>query len=79
MKQREITDKDNVRWTCVQAYSGTDGEISEKISELSENDEGEVPVVCTPSGGAKSVRLQVSKEWEGLSDEELLSAIEAAK
>jgi hypothetical protein len=79
MKQREVTDKDNVKWTCVQAYSGLDGKVSEKTSELSENDEGEVPVVCTPSGGAQSVRLQLSKEWESLSDEELVTALETAK
>ena len=79
MKQREVTDSDNVRWTCVQAYSGLDGKVSEKTSELSQNDEGEVPVVCTPSGGAQSVRLQLSKEWESLPDEELVAAIEASK
>ena len=79
MKQREVTDKENVRWTCVQAYAGADGKVSEKISELSENNEGEVPVICTPSGGAQSVRLQLAKDWEELPEEELLNSIEQAQ
>ncbi len=79
MKQREVTDAENVKWTCVQAYSGLDGNISEKVTELSENTIGEVPVICTPSGGAQSIRLQLTKEWESFSDEELINAIGSAK
>lgn len=34
-------------------------------------------VVCTPSGGAKSVRVELPGDWEkGLSDEALLRAIQ---
>jgi hypothetical protein len=33
-------------------------------------------VVCTPSGGARSVRLELPDGWEaGLSNDELLGAI----
>ena len=76
MKQREVTDSNNVRWTCVQAYSGTDGKVSKKIEEISETDEGLVPVICTPSGGAQSVRVNLSKEWESFEDDQLIKAIE---
>lgn len=79
MKQREVTDTQNTKWTCVQAYSGMDGKVSDKIEELSENDEGQVPVICTPTGGAQSVRLELSKDWETIPEGELLSAIEAAQ
>ncbi len=75
MKQREVTDTNNVRWTCVQAYSGTDGKVTKKIEEISETDDGLVPVVCTPSGGAQSVRLNLAKGWEDIADEELLRVI----
>lgn len=75
MKQREVTDSNNVKWTCVQAYSGLDGKVSKKIEEISETDEGLVPVVCTPSGGAQSVRINLVKSWEEMPDEELLKGI----
>jgi predicted transcriptional regulator len=76
MKQREVTDKDNIKWTCVQAYAGLEGQVSEKVAELSENHKGEVPVVCTPTGGAQTVRLNLKDNWEEqLSDEDLVAAI----
>ncbi len=78
MKQREVTDSNNVKWTCVQAYSGADGKVSKKIEEISETDHGLVPVVCTPSGGAQSVRINLEKGWEDMPDKELLRAIENA-
>ena len=80
MKQREITDKENVRWTCVQAYAGLEGKVSEKTEELSESNTGKVPVVCTPSGGAQSVRIELQKDWEDkLSDDDLVKAIGSAQ
>jgi len=76
MKQREVTAKDNIKWTCVQAYAGLEGKVSEKVAELSENNDGKVPVVCTPSGGAQSVRVELDADWEEqLSDEDLISKI----
>ena len=79
MKQREVTDKEKIRWTCVQAYAGLDGKVSEETEQLSENTDGTVTVVCTPSGGAQTVRLQLSKDWEEkLPDDDLAKAIEAA-
>lgn len=80
MTQREVTDENNTTWTCVQAYAGLDKEASEKATELTENDNGTVPVVCTPGGGAQSVRPQLPENWfDTLSDEDLLSEIKAAQ
>lgn len=77
MTQREVTDKDNTTWTCVQAYAGLQGKAAEKAAEIIENENGQVPVVCTPGGGAQSVRLQLPTDWlEQLSDEQILQEIE---
>jgi DNA-binding protein YbaB len=79
MKQREITDQDNTAWTCVQAYAGLDSKTAEQATKLAEAEDGTVTVVCTPSGGAQTVRLELDKEWmEGVTDEELRDAIAAA-
>lgn len=80
MKQREVTDSHNTTWTCVQAYAGTDSSATAAATERSATDAGDVPVVCTPSGGAQTVRLELTKEWlDQLSDEELINAIAAAR
>lgn len=78
--QREVTDNQKTTWTCVQAYGGLEGEKAEKAAALSENGNGQVPVVCTPGGGAQTVRLELPKNWlEDTSDEELLASIVAAQ
>lgn len=80
MNQREVQDDENVRWVCVQALAGLGGEAAERAASRLENDEGLVPVVCTPSGGAQSVRLELPRGWEeSVSDDELRSAIGAAR
>ena len=39
-----------------------------------------MPVVCTPSGGEQSVRIELPKDWaETLSDDNLLKAIAKAR
>ena len=53
MKQREVQDADGTRWTCVQALAGVDSAAAEAAAEHVEREDGTVPVVCTPSGGAK--------------------------
>jgi hypothetical protein len=74
MKLREVQDEKNVRWQCVQAFTGVAEVDKEKIAELSEN--GEVDVVCTPSGGSQAVRIKLEREWEvKITDLELLDAI----
>ncbi len=78
MRQKEVTDKNNTRWTCVQAYGGLSEKNVEKATELTEDREGEITVVCTPSGGAQTVRLKLKENWEEMPDEELLEAIVSA-
>ncbi|SIT84588.1 hypothetical protein [Pontibacter indicus] len=76
MNQREVTDSENTTWTCVQAYGTLSKENADKAAELTEDTNGEVTVVCTPSGGAQTVRLQLPKDWlESVSDEELVKQI----
>lgn len=80
MTQREIQDSDNVTWTCVQALSGLSGEAAAEAAERVEDEQGNVPVVCTPSGGEQSVRVQLRKGWEDdLSDADLMAAIQKAR
>lgn len=80
MKQREVQDAENVTWTCVQAFSGVSGAAAEKAAEWVESADGTVPVVCTPSGGAQSVRLELTSGWdEQLADPDLLAAIAGAR
>ncbi|GAA4379173.1 hypothetical protein GCM10023186_16450 [Hymenobacter koreensis] len=80
MQQREVTDTHNTTWACVQAYTGVDSTVAAEAAERSETTGGAVPVVCTPTGGAQTVRLELGKDWfENLSDEELTAAIEAAQ
>lgn len=68
--EREVTDNEGITWTCIQAYSG----ISEDAAQVKGEDS--YWVVCTPSGGAQSVRLKLDKEWEtAYSDEALLQKI----
>ena len=70
MEIKEVTDNDNVRWQCVEAYSGIDGTENKHDSET-------VTVVCTPSGGAQTVRLELRHDWQStLSDEQLIQKIE---
>ena len=74
-----MQDPENVRWVCVQALAGVQGAAAERAADQLESDAGTVPVVCTPSGGAQTVRLELQRGWEeSLSDEELLSAIGSA-
>jgi hypothetical protein len=76
MIQREVQDAENTTWTCVQALSGLTGQAAEEAAERIESEKGTVPVVCTPSGGEQSVRMELSKDWvDTMSDGDLLTAI----
>ena len=80
MEQREVRDKEGTSWTCVQAYGGLSGDKGEKAAEIAETKNEEVPVVCTPSGGAQSQRIQLPVDWlQNLSDQELLKKINASR
>lgn len=80
MKQREAQDSGNITWTCVQALSGLSGDAAAEAAERVEDEKGNVPVICTPSGGEQSVRIELPKDWaETLSDDDLLKAIAQAR
>jgi hypothetical protein len=54
---REVTDRDGITWTCIQAFSGL-GKDPEKTEAARVNGKADAfQVVCTPSGGAQSVRI----------------------
>lgn len=76
MEQREVRDADGVAWTCVQAFAGLSEAAAAEAAEKVESEEGMVPVVCTPSGGEQSVRVELPRDWmEGVPDGDLLAAI----
>jgi hypothetical protein len=80
MLQREITDTENITWTCVQAFAGVGGKAAAEAIERTESPEGTVTVVCTPSGQAQTVRLELPTTWlEETSDEEIRTAILAQR
>ena len=80
MEQREVTDSHNITWSCVQAYAGLSGKAAEKATDLAETPEGQVTVVCTPSGGEQTVRLELPENWfDQLSDEALLAQLAAGR
>jgi hypothetical protein len=60
---REITDKDGITWSCIQAFAGL-GNDPEKADAARVNGSDRLHVVCTPSGGAASVRLELPDGWE---------------
>jgi hypothetical protein len=77
---REVTDSDGITWRCVQAYAGlSEGKENQAAAEVSGEDDT-YWVVCTPSGGAKSVRLKLEGEWEtSYSDDALLDEISSQR
>jgi hypothetical protein len=79
--QREVTDAEQTTWSCVQAYAGmVDGEAAQALEEKRAAEGRGVPVVCTPSGGAQSVRLELTHDWATtLSDDDLLAEIQARR
>ena len=78
---REITDDEQRTWSCVQAFAGLgDSAAADAAAAKLTSTEGTVAVVCTPSGGAQSVRLELPTDWEAaVDDAALASAIAAAR
>lgn len=75
MDERDVMDDQGITWTCVQAYSG----LSDDAAQV-KGDENKYWVVCTPSGGAQSVRIQLDDDWQhACTDETLLKQIAAAQ
>lgn len=74
---REVTDGEGTTWSCVEAYAGLSEEGKSGAARVEGTDR--YRVVCTPSGGAQSVNLELPGGWdEGLSDGELLREIQRA-
>ena len=71
---RELTDGGGVVWTCIQAFAGL-GNDPDKQEAARLDGSDEVQVVCTPSGGARSRRLALPPDWEGMDEAALLRAI----
>jgi hypothetical protein len=72
---REITDKDSITWSCIQTFAGL-GNDPEKTDAARVNGSDRLRVLCTPSGGAASVRLELLDGWEaGMPDSDLLQKI----
>ena len=73
---REVSDEESITWTCIQAFAGLGNDPEKMDAARVDGMRDQVHVVCTPSGGAKSVRLELPGEWETkLSDDDLLQAI----
>ena len=73
---REVTDNDSITWSCIQAFAGLGNDSEKKDAARVEGSADHVHVVCTPSGGAQSVRLKLPMDWEEkLPDKALLDAI----
>ncbi len=79
--EREVTDADGTTWSCVLAYAGVgEGMAAQALEERRAAEGRGVPVVCTPSGGAQSIRLELAHDWmQSLSDEALLEAIQSRR
>ena len=75
---REVTDDEGIVWSCIQAFAGLGNDPEKAEAARVDGSSDRVHVVCTPSGGAKSVRLDLPGDWDAnLADEALLHAIHA--
>lgn len=74
---REVTDGEGTTWSCVEAYAGLSEEGKSDAARVEGTDR--YRVVCTPSGGAASVTLELPAGWDAsVSDEDLLREIRSA-
>jgi hypothetical protein len=78
---REVTDADGTTWSCVQLYANlSDGDAAQAAAERAADAPDHVAVVCTPSGGAQSVRVELPTDWEEATDDAtLVAAIASAR
>jgi hypothetical protein len=73
---REITDTNGVIWSCIQAFAGLGKDPAKAEAARLSDTADRFHVVCTPSGGARSVRIELPIGWEeACPDEEILAAI----
>ncbi len=77
---RDVQDVDGITWTCVQALAGVSPTAAKTVAAQLAGTDDAYAVVCTPSGGARSVRLALPTAWDtALDDEALLAAITAQR
>jgi hypothetical protein len=75
---RDVTDSSGTVWTCIQAFAGVGADAEKTEAARVDGSPNCVHVVCTPSGGAKSVRVESREDWEReVSDEQWLRVIQA--
>jgi hypothetical protein len=60
---REVTDGDGTTWSCVEAYAGLSEDGKSDAARIEGTDR--YRVVCTPSGGAASVTLELPGDRRG--------------
>ena len=71
---REVRDDRGITWSCVEAYAGLSGSAGD--AARADGPGERYRVICTPSGGAKSVELELPAGWEeSLSDDDLAREI----
>ena len=76
---RDVTDAEGVTWSCIQAFAGLGNAPAKVEAARVKGSADRVHVVCTPSGGARSVRIELAVDWErSCVDEDILAAIGAA-
>jgi hypothetical protein len=76
---RDITDADGGTWSCIQAFAGLGNDPAKTDAARVDGSADRLHVVCTPSGGARSVRIELPEGWEKDSpDEEIEAAIRSA-
>lgn len=79
---REIVDDDGTTWSCAPAYGGLgDGAgAAAAIAQEKAARDGAIVVVCTPTGGAQSVRVELAAgSLADVDDGALRAAIAAAR
>ena len=75
--ERQVTDREGITWSCIQAFAGL-GNDAEKVEAARVEGSGDrLHVVCTPSGGSRSVRLELPAGWQDMGEGDLLAAIQA--
>jgi hypothetical protein len=76
---REVTDEDGLTWSCIQAFAGLGKDPAKTDAARVDGAPDHVHVVCTPSGGARSVRVVLPTAWEEACDDAaILGAIRSA-
>ncbi len=76
---RDVADADGVTWSCIQAFAGLSDAPATMDAARVEGSADRLHVVCTPSGGARSVRIELPEGWEGnLPDSVIRAAIRSA-